>query len=97
MAILFVVWDCFLPAGGKDGDGDGELRESRDRVELAIVNDGLVCCLTSAGGEVLKTHPIAWRICYSCCRIRLVDMLELGLLLVFLLGFCVVRREQGCE
>jgi len=39
MAILFVVWDCFLPAGGGDGDGEGELRESRDRVELAIVVD----------------------------------------------------------
>ncbi|SRR6266511_3158784 len=39
MVILFVGWDCFLPAGGGDGDGDGELRESSDRVELAIVVD----------------------------------------------------------
>jgi hypothetical protein len=25
--------------GGGDGEGDGELRESRERVELAIVDD----------------------------------------------------------
>lgn len=32
-----VRWRSLL--GGGDGEGDGELRESRERVELAIVDD----------------------------------------------------------